>query len=373
MKVKFILFSIIWVILSPFIFASSTSKPTYVIITIDHCITIPDIIDAQIDGKDCGIKAIIDICDDYHVKPTFFVSPYDCELIGEDKVKEVVQYMANRGCDIQLHTHPAWAYDKERPDLYQYTLEEQIEIIRFGMDKIHEWTGRYPIAHRAGDYGADRNTLRALYKNGIKYDSSFFLQHPSCKLINMKLPVSDIGNAEGIIEIPVTSFELKETGVLFGYTLPPIKNIRKIDIDWANYKQMTSCINQLIDARINTITFFMHFHSFYKSNNYKSLKGAEIDLEDIKEFQEMLKWITSNPSLKIVTFKDFTQKFKEGEISSTSKDILPVYEQQLSLLQYIRKSFGINRDNVMSISISLLFTLLLISGVIFFISYRKKK
>lgn len=46
--------------------------------------------------------------------------------------------------------------------MYLYSLNKQTEIIKDGKELVKEWTGEYPIAHRAGAYGINENTFMAL-------------------------------------------------------------------------------------------------------------------------------------------------------------------------------------------------------------------
>ena len=47
-------------------------------------------------------------------------------------------------------------------------------LIINGAKKIESWTGLWPKSHRAGSYGANEETYKALEKAGIFIDSSIF-------------------------------------------------------------------------------------------------------------------------------------------------------------------------------------------------------
>ena len=66
--------------------------------------------------------------------------------------------------------------------MWQYSVDEQTEIVNFGKQKIKEWIGIDALAHRAGGYGADDNTMQALKFNDIFIDSSFFYKNENCKI-----------------------------------------------------------------------------------------------------------------------------------------------------------------------------------------------
>lgn len=345
-------------------------QKTYVLITIDHCETWPGIVFAKANGNECGIKALIDICDRNGVKPTFFFSPYDYRKVGEEKVKFVAKYIADRGCDIHLHTHPHHLYDPNRNNMYQYSLGEQIEIIRHGKEKIYEWTGCRPIAHRAGGYSANLDTLRALAINQIYFDSSSFYKEPRSKISFEGLPMNVMSRIGQIVEIPVSVFELQEFTSLFYINLPYLRRIRKVDIDWADYAQIKHAMVTLKNKKVLTITLFLHFHSLLNPANDIDLTKTKPDLVDIEEFDAILKMIIQSPGFKIVTFKELIDIFnKIEERLSPKKDFLPVYKKKISLIQYGRKVIGINSKNVKYI---LLLTIIIsVTSIVGFILNQK--
>ena len=124
----------------------------------------------EINNKYFGFPKILEICNSHNIKATFFISVFDSKKYGENSFKTICQVIKENGHDVQLHTHPRRAYDKTRREMYLYSLDEQIEIIREGKELIKEWTGEYPIAHRAGAYGLNENTLVALKENNIPID-----------------------------------------------------------------------------------------------------------------------------------------------------------------------------------------------------------
>ena len=69
-------------------------------------------------------------------------------------------------------------------------------------------SGRPVVAHRAGAYAADRNTLIALRQNNILVDSSVFWKHPNTRLHDLGLPrnVPSLWD-DHLTQIPVTVFE----------------------------------------------------------------------------------------------------------------------------------------------------------------------
>jgi len=149
-----------------------------------------------------GIPKIVEILNTYGIKGEFFVDVYEDAFFGEENYAKLCQYLNENGHGVQLHTHPSYAYDINRINMHEYSLDEQIRIIGEGKERIIKWIGKAPIAHRAGNYGANNDTLLALKANKIPIDSSFYFGHPNCK---MRLAtVNDPIYFEQILEIPVS-------------------------------------------------------------------------------------------------------------------------------------------------------------------------
>ena len=65
--------------------------------------------------------------------------------------------------------------------MWCYSFNEQVEILEHGIDCLKRWGAGKPIAHRAGAYGINIDTIKALKKVGIYIDSSMFFGHENCK------------------------------------------------------------------------------------------------------------------------------------------------------------------------------------------------
>src|SRR5262249_53271335 len=149
------------------------------------------------------------------------------------KMRDIALRLQRLGHDVELHTHPDAAYDPKRHEMYEYSLDEQTTIVRDGVRLLESWTGQPVVAHRAGAYSADENTLIALERNGVTVDSSLFWEYPKSKLNALPLPRNSPGVYRTVLELPVTAYVREDRpGVLPGM-LAPIGVIRKLDVNWA--------------------------------------------------------------------------------------------------------------------------------------------
>lgn len=194
----------------------------------------------------------------------FFLDVYGSAKHGGSRYVELCERLLSGGHDIQLHTHPDQMYDPKRRFMHEYTLAEQKDIIRDGIDLLQRWTGTRPIAHRAGSYGANEDTLRALEANRIEIDSSFFLGKPNCKLPYGN--VNDPFKALGVWQLPVTIAKepVQKRGVCFPYWSRHFWNrFIKLDVNAMKAYQLRRAINHL-DGRTPYLITFLHSFSFVR-------------------------------------------------------------------------------------------------------------
>ncbi|PYJ62580.1 MAG: hypothetical protein DME24_03295, partial [Verrucomicrobia bacterium] len=205
------------------------------------------------------------------------------------------------GHEIQLHTHPDLMYDPKRQSMHEYSLAEQTTIIRDGMALLREWTGKAPIAHRAGSYGANKDTLKALHANGIFLDSSFFYRHGNCRLpfANLNSPFK----ADGIWEVPVTVHPRPVRRL--GISLPFVKRYGKLDVNWMSGPQLCKAIEQL-HGTIPYIVTFLHSFSFTR----RQANGFVPDEAAIASFQAMLQLLAEN-NIPAASFEQIDAKHLE--------------------------------------------------------------
>ena len=182
------------------------------------------------------VEPVLKIFSRFGVKAVFFASVFECCRFNKNTIRDVIQHIDSQGHDIQLHTHPFWCYGREH--MWQYSLSEQIDIISHGCELLKEWTGRYPVAHRAGAYGINQNTLKALRENDIFIDSSMFHRYDNCKVT---WGINEIVQKEGIVEVPVTGFFRQEYISLGCYKIKYKRNFILIDSFLTNSQVKEEC------------------------------------------------------------------------------------------------------------------------------------
>jgi len=210
-----------------------------------------------------GIPLIMDILEKYGLRATFFTEVFCAHNVGRDEVAKALRSMRDRGHDVQLHLHPVQRFyseyiagqpRREKDLMYQFTPDEQRQLIRDGVSLFRELSGQKPRAYRAGCYGASEETLQALRENDIDIDSSYNLAYlgDTCgfKIQPLNAPIE----IEGVCEFPVTVFRV--AGVP-GY--------KPLEISAVSVNEILAAIRLLQGEDCKDVVLVLHSFSLLKN------------------------------------------------------------------------------------------------------------
>ena len=259
-------------------------------------------------NKEYGIPLIMDIADRYGIPLTFFVEVLNKYYFGENESREVCRYIIDRGHDVQLHLHPNYLnFTLPNPrqikfsDLIgSYGLEKQIEILEDGKSILVKNGLAEPIAFRAGCFGVNSDTLKALKKCGFLIDSSYnaaYLGGP-CLLKDKK--INDLTDFEGIWEFPVTNF--LEPG-LFG-----MERFKPMDVNGVSFPAMQEVLKKAVTAGPRNVTIILHSFSFLMPFDlqYKRVKPR---FRVIRWFDKLCAFLKNNENIfNPITFGSLSEK-----------------------------------------------------------------
>ena len=149
------------------------------------------------------------------LQATFFVDPLFSRCLGAQSLADVVGVINEAGQEIALHLHPEWLTDPRCQDLpkfagpllHQYGEAAQAQLVAAGLQLLSQAGAQNILAFRAGSWGANLATLRALASTGIQFDSSLNVYTPYSfpDLRDRDLCIQP-QVLEGIWEFPVTFF-----------------------------------------------------------------------------------------------------------------------------------------------------------------------
>lgn len=160
-----------------------------------------------------GLRYQCDLFNQFGLKAVFFVESLFGSAVGLDPLKSMVDLIQGKGHEVQLHIHTEWL--KHLPmsfrgmgtgyNIREFSEKEQTNLIALGLHNLNESGAMNISAFRAGNYGANFDTLRALAKNGVAYDTSYnycFLD-TDCGL-ELDQPLLQPAKIHDIYEFPIS-------------------------------------------------------------------------------------------------------------------------------------------------------------------------
>ena len=166
-------------------------------------------------GSVYGLSGQFEILRRYQLRGSFFVEALCGHVFGRQYLQRMVDMVLEAGHEIQLHIHPEWNHRMEDPlipgkcsaFLYDYTKDEQKRMLEAGLENLARCGVSDVNAFRAGNYGANWETLEALHELGIPYDTSYNWSRlgETCEMFS-ETPYLHPFQRNGVVEIPVSFF-----------------------------------------------------------------------------------------------------------------------------------------------------------------------
>lgn len=144
----------------------------------------PDLL-RDIDGLtpqgDFGLSYQLKVLNAHGLKGVFLVEALFADALGLEPLRRIVQMIQEAGQEVQIHLHPEWLPWVSPPilpgrrgeNVMDFSEDEQTLLIARGIENLKKAGAGDVCAFRAGNYGANFQTLRALARNGILYDTSY--------------------------------------------------------------------------------------------------------------------------------------------------------------------------------------------------------
>lgn len=271
-----------------------------------------------VDGKEYGIRYLMDLFSERNIKGLFFVDIPEIADYGETKIERVLKDINENGHDVGVHVHPDHMADINRRYLWQYSKEEQYEIIARCTDFYEKVLKKKPLSFRAGRYGADNNTLEVLDELGYKYDMSQFYASRYCKIdppVTWNRIVTFGKNR--VKEVPVTTFRSLST---------PFYS-RNDQIDSGNERSEFKRNIKAITSTGTVDVISMFFHSF-QFLDWR--KHPDAPIFSRKRWKKSI----SNLDYLINQKLDFISEKELAELPINEQDIIGVLDRSKGILPY---------------------------------------
>jgi len=278
-------------------------------------------------GKSYGLPLIMELANKHNIKFTFFVDVYGVRKQFKASLISICKELLAEGHDLQLHTHPGMLFDKNRNCLYMYSLEEQVQIIKKGNELFKEWFGISPAAHRAGDWSANDDTIKALFINNIKIDSSGFFRYEHCRLIKNNYLI----NHGDITEIPPSTYRINGLNLF--------KDAKLLSTDGNPLQEVFYVLNEMLKDHRQIINIVYHSFSFLQWNKRRT--EYRFSMHRKEKFERLLEFISGNCNLEPAVIKELNlEKYTRqsaNEISTGLVYFIPRLADKLKTIMSTKK------------------------------------
>ncbi|WFL78231.1 hypothetical protein P7228_03980 [Altererythrobacter arenosus] len=203
-----------------------------------------------------GITHKLDLLGRYGQKAVFFVDPMPALIWGVAAIEDIVGPIIEAGQDVQLHLHTEWLElagpanhlgTRTGLNLADFNFDEQCQLLAYARETLIAAGAPDPVAFRAGNYGANDDTLRALAALGLRYDTSHCpgIADGHCR-ISLGRDVRDPVLYKGVIEVPVGSIGTTDGGQ------------RHAQITALSRREMIAAVRHARDHGQSCFTFVSH-------------------------------------------------------------------------------------------------------------------
>jgi len=244
-----------------------------------------------------GIEKIMGMLETYQVRGTFFLNVYEAAKHGEVAVAGAARLIHSRGHDLELHSHPQPMYPHY--GMCHAPLVNQIAILNKGISLLESWTGKTVLAHRAGAFAANADTLRACESVGLLADCSL---SPG-SLVSVPL-IHDLGASNlvrrigKVWEIPVTYYHQLRVGRWHSK--------RILDIEGSSLPEIKRVTRWSIRQSLPMMCILMH--SFSLSRHGKPNRRV------IRRLSALLTWLSKCDGIEIGTIEQACHRLDQNAI-----------------------------------------------------------
>jgi peptidoglycan/xylan/chitin deacetylase (PgdA/CDA1 family) len=291
--------------------ASSAWGKCYVLFTVDvesRCPGSPDLdIWGILPGKSGrhGIERMMNILDQHGVKGTFFVNVYEAQQHGEAAIVEVCRVVHAHGHDLELHTHPRPIFGVDA--MRDANLSTQVEILQKGVDLLKRWTGTVPVAHRAGGFLANCDTVIARGQVGIPLELSHNVACRGGGALEPNLTTNKPIVCEGVLCVPVSSYAQASVGNW--------RSMRFLDIEASSPDEIRHVVSDLNCHDVRTAVIMMHSFSFSQF--------GRPNLRVERALDELVAGFTADSGVRIVTARQLYEIWRSDPGALASADYVP--------------------------------------------------
>ncbi|HEX7454768.1 MAG TPA: polysaccharide deacetylase [Gallionella sp.] len=206
---------------------------------------------------DYGLPFKLQMLADHGLQGVWFVEPLFALRFGTNFLAEIVGMIRQHGQEVQLHMHPEWldeihpalisGVEGKRRLMAEFSVAAQTTLIGKGIELLTQAGAERINAFRAGNYGFNLDTLRALAANGILFDSSYNAAGGGMESgLNPGSVLTEPMIFEGVHEYPVTVFQ------------DGTSNLRPTQLTACSWREMEGLLWQALETGRRSFVIVSH-------------------------------------------------------------------------------------------------------------------
>lgn len=278
---------------------------------------------------DFGLPFLFKVLNDYGLRAVFFVEPLFALRFGTAPLNEIVGLIRDAGHSVELHLHTEWVDEskisifphihEKRQHIRYFSFKEQCLLMKKGIELLNEAGANELHAFRAGSFGANNDTLRAVSTTGISIDTSFNSVAAPCA-IETSEPMLQPRTIGDVLEVPVSVF------------VDGLGRQRPAQLTACSFAEIKAALNDAY--RHGWRHFVLLTHSFELLNGTQTRKNGVV----VKRLVKLCKFLSANSDrFSTIDFSSSTLRPHGGDAksvcSSTIQTLGRMAEQAWSRLQ----------------------------------------
>jgi hypothetical protein len=227
--------------------------------------------------EELGLARVMTELEARGFRGTFFVDPAGAHTFGREGLREICGEIGRRGHDLQLHLHPSlrrarWITRGEAAlpdDMWEYDEAGQADLLREGIGLLAEAAVAPSriCAFRAGNFGADAATWRAMAAVGLTVSSNY---NPAHRGPDRRLRPSAPGpglfasDVPGVLELPITCFAQRPAAAA---------SLRHLQIGAVSAEEAVDCLEQSHAMQAGHVTILTHPFEYFFLDGHEPPRG----------------------------------------------------------------------------------------------------
>ena len=260
-----------------------------------------------------GLPLLTDLLNRHGLAGTFFVEPFTEDQGYTGQTEPVCRFLLERGQDVQLHVHPNHKHyglhvqglpHPREDNIACLPLEVQRDLLAEGAARLARWTGRPPVAFRAGNMGASEATLALLPEVGIRIDSSYTFPFAGgrCRF-SPQDPYNGSKWYGDVLELALSGY--------YQPHLPGLHPAKPLDLMGISFEECRDAIRLICGAGADAV-LILHSFSLFKVRSVQ-YDGGRPNRIVTRRFRRLCEWLAARAdAFPTVTFSQLDEEIADN-------------------------------------------------------------